>query len=74
MWCSSKKNSMTEIDRIAYDFADWLVNSDKQSLEELQKGLDLLRSAYMLGYSIEYLGTELDESGNAIVSLATRGI
>lgn len=65
---------MTEIDKVVFDFADWLVHSDKQSLEELQKGLDLLRSAYRLGYSIEYLGTELDESGNAIVNLAARGI
>ena len=58
---------MTEIDKVVFDFADWLVHSDKQTL-------DLLRSAYRLGYSIEYLGTELDESGNAIVNLATRGI
>lgn len=73
MWCSSKKNSMTEIDKVVSDYADWLVNDEPHTPEEIRKGAELLRQANVLGYSMDFR-VDADESGNVRGNLIARKI
>lgn len=38
------------IDKIASDYADWLVNDEPHTPEDIRKGAELLRQAFDLGY------------------------
>ena len=73
MWCSSKKNSMTEIDKVVSDYADWLVNDEPHTPEEIRKGAEMLRQANTLGYSMDFR-VDADESGNVTGNLIVRKI
>ena len=48
------------IDRIASDYADWLLNDEPHTPEEIRKGAELLRQAYDLGY---FMACRLNKDG-----------